>query len=350
MSLPVRRIVAPLIASLVGLVALGSALGPAAQAATPPLIAPPPPGSSTTGPLVGTTADDGARVIAQKQIDARTVDITVRSPAMGLDLPVRVMTPPGWSPTATRTWPLALALHGGNDDYSSWNRRSDVEQLSSTWGVIVATPEAGRTAAYTDYVRTTAQGPLKWETFHTVEVVQILERGFRASNQRAAFGISGGGYGVMTYATRHPGMFKYAASFSGMIAVNQFPLQQITLEGDKAQGTGDARYGDPNTNRANWDAHDPFKQVKNLRGTGVYVYSGLTGIPSETDTVPWGWNQLGEAYIGNQNQSFALTLMFNGVPATTNFSITGEHDWVSWQVELHKAWPAIMASIGAQKV
>lgn len=340
--LRIRRVAPSLIvACLLTLVGAG-----AAHAADRPLIAPPPPGGSTAGPLVGVTADDGARVVAEKWLDPSTVDLTVRSPAMKLDLPVRVVVPPGWSTTTERTWPLVLALHGGGDDWTSWTRETDIATLARASGVLVAMPEAGQTAAYTDYVRTTPQGPLKWETFHTVELLQILERGLGAGDRRAVVGISAGGYGAVSYAARHPGLFRFVATYSGMLAVNQFPLQQAILAGDALQSAGTTRYGTPLLDQRNWDAHDPYKLVANLRGVGLYVHSGLSGVPSKADTVPWTPLQFTEGWIGWQNTSFVAALKKARIPVTSSFALTGEHDWANWEPELHRAWPLITGAIG----
>src|SRR5687768_15085324 len=66
------------------------------------------------------TADNGAKVVAEKRVDSSTLDLTVSSPAVGTAERVRVLLPKGWSRSAARTWPVVYAYQGGNDDYLSW--------------------------------------------------------------------------------------------------------------------------------------------------------------------------------------------------------------------------------------
>src|SRR5688500_4568259 len=110
-------------------------------------------------------ADDGAVVVGERWLDARTVDLTVSSPAVGGHVPVRVLTPPGWSPTASRTWPVLYLLQGVGDDYTSWTRETDVEELSASSDVLVVMPDAGRAGWYTDWWNGGRGGTPKWETF-----------------------------------------------------------------------------------------------------------------------------------------------------------------------------------------
>ena len=206
-------------------------------------------------------------------------------------------------------------------------------------------PDGGYSATYTNYFKPLDGRPYQWETFHTVELTQILQKAFHSNSTRAIFGLSSGGYGSMAYATTNPGMFRFAASFSG----------PVSLQGGGAQAydmvsTGDddldARFGQPVTDQANWDAHDPYVQAAGLRGTDVYLSSGYTGLPSEADTVAWSWVQLAEVFAGQETASLATRLATLGIPATVDLYPFGEHTWANWQVELTKSWPLMLKSLG----
>jgi diacylglycerol O-acyltransferase/trehalose O-mycolyltransferase len=56
-------------------------------------------------------------------------------------------------------------LHGCCDSYVSWNRSTDIAQLSKDSDVIVAMPDGGSVGFYSDW----RAGP-RWETFHTTEL------------------------------------------------------------------------------------------------------------------------------------------------------------------------------------
>ncbi|MFD0853072.1 alpha/beta hydrolase, partial [Actinomadura adrarensis] len=216
-------------------------------------------------------ADTGARITGVKWTGERQADISVQSPALASVQKVRVLVPPAWKTGATRSWSTLYAYHGGNDTYISWTRSTDIESLAAKYDVLVAMPE-GANGSYTDWYNNGAGGTPKWETFHTVEVRQLLERNFGAGELRAAMGISSGGQGAVTYAARHPGMFRYSASFSGVLSMLTPGMPTILLYLNSGNGTDPSKiWGDPVRHRANWKAHDPATLVQNLRGTRVHV-------------------------------------------------------------------------------
>src|SRR5688500_7126800 len=53
------------------------------------------------------TTDEVATVVDQARVTPRILDLRVRSPALGKDAMVRLMTPVGWSSSSTsRRWPV----------------------------------------------------------------------------------------------------------------------------------------------------------------------------------------------------------------------------------------------------
>jgi len=288
-------------------------------------------------------------VVAERWLDARTVDLTVHSAANNRDYPVRLLVPTGWSRTATRTWPVLYLLHGGNDDYTSWTRETDIEALSATRQVLVVMPEAGRDAVYTDWYNPSG-GPNagRWETFHLTELWNVLQSGYRASNRRAVAGISSGGTGAIAYAARHPGMFTYAAAYSAPLDLFDPILQQVFLQ--TAADNGDdpkAIWGDPSLQAANWHAHNPEDLAAALRGTGLYLSSGTTGLAGDLDPNGfWSPVQFGEAVVGVDTARFVGKLYQSLIFPTAHLYGNGTHSWPYWQRELHSSWPAMMTALG----
>src|SRR6266496_1411427 len=74
-----------------------------------------------------------ARVVAVQTLAPRLRDLTVDSPALGQRVKVR------------------LLLHGCCDDYRSWTRSTDIQQLPALAGVLVVMPEAGQVGFYSDW-------------------------------------------------------------------------------------------------------------------------------------------------------------------------------------------------------
>jgi S-formylglutathione hydrolase FrmB len=323
-------------------VTLGTAVPvPPASAATP--------ASAPAGASV--PADDGAAVTGEEQLDERTYDLTVSSPALGRSVKVRVLVPHGWSRDAARTWPVVYAYHGGRDSYVSWTRSTDIEEASARYDVMVVMPECAD-GAFTDWWNYGRGGTPKWETFHTQEVLQLMERNYRAGTARAAMGISSGATGATTYAARHPGMFRYAAASSGVQHMTRpgVPTTVLFTQAFFTDTDDPLRvWGIPGIDDANWRAHDPYELAANLRGTGLYVSSGTTGLPGEYDDPAPGQRflvQPQEVVAGVTTVDLVGRLRTLGIPVTAHIYADGWHDWATWQPEMHRYWPLMMDALG----
>jgi diacylglycerol O-acyltransferase / trehalose O-mycolyltransferase len=156
-------------------------------------------------------------------------DLTIDSPALGRTAMVRLLLPRHFTTQPNRRWPVLWLLHGCCDTYQSWTRSTDVEQLAGLADVLVVMPEAGDVGYYSDWYHPGRVGPSRWETFHLTELRQLLERDWRAGDRRVIAGLSMGGLGAMAYAARHPGMFRAAASYSGVL--------HTRYQGDPTPGT-----------------------------------------------------------------------------------------------------------------
>jgi diacylglycerol O-acyltransferase/trehalose O-mycolyltransferase len=304
-------------------------------------------GSAVVGGA-GAAVADSSYVVSQHWLTAREVDLTVYSAANAKAYPVRLLVPPDWSPSATRTWPVLYLMHGGNDDYTSWTRETDIAEISAQTPALIVMPEAGRDGNFTDWYQLGGPGSGKWETFHVTELWNILRSTYHASDVRSIAGISSGGYGAIIYAERHPGTFKFAAAYSGPLNIFDPVLKAIndsTLRGN--QDDPNALWGSPVSQSQNWREHDPLSQAVKLRGTKVYLSSGTTGLPGDLDpNDSWQPLQLGEAVVGSSTTALRTRLSLLGIPATVHQYQLGTHSWPYWQRELHTSWPQITASLG----
>lgn len=294
-------------------------------------------------------ADSGAKITSERWLNANTFDVTVSSPALAVSVPMRVIVPNGWSRSATRTWPVVYAYHATRDTYVSWTRSTDIEEVAAKYDVIVVMPETGYIGWFTDWWNYGDGGPPKWETFHTKDVLQLVERNYHAGTKRAVMGISSAGYGAVKYAARNPGMFRYAASYSGMLHLTKpgFPVLVMVQSLERADPL--RIWGVRGINNDNWRANDPYVLASNLRGTGLYISSGVTGRPGPHDHPATGADdvQLLEVLCGKTTVSFVKRINELGIPATTHVYRDGWHNWEAWQPEMHKAWPLMMRAIGA---
>lgn len=309
--------------------------------------------------LIGVQADDGSRVIAQHVLDSRAVDITIDSAALGHTAGARVLLPRGFSSRSRDAWPVFYLLHGGLGSYVDWTESSDVERLTRSTDVLVVMPDAGRLGFYADWWNHGAGNKPGWETFHLTELRQILERGLGAGDQRAIAGLSMGGFGAMSYAGRHPELFRAAAAFSGVLDTTHptvapiFPgpystwLMQTFLQPLGYDAL--ALFGDPTAQADIWAAHNPADLVEQLRGVALFVScgNGQLGPLDPPGTDPAGLLAQLEAALLLHNQEFVARARRVGIDVTVDFYGPGTHTFPYWRRELRVALPLLMRAIGA---
>lgn len=287
---------------------------------------------------------DGARVVAQQQVSLRLVDLTVESDALGRLAKVRLLIPDGWQERRPRQhWPVLYLLHGCCDTYESWTRETDVDELRGLRGVLVVMPEAGAVGWYSDWWNHGAGGPPAWETFHLHELRPLLEQGFGAGHRRVVAGLSMGGAGALTYAARHPDLFRAAASYSGVVHPLQ-PGWPERLFGLLRSFGADplAVWGDPVAQREIWQAHDPYHLARRLRHMPLFLSVG-DGTAGPFDP-PGTFDEL-EAAFNLQNQALADRLEQLGAEVRIDFYGPGTHSWPYWERELHRSLPTLLDAL-----
>lgn len=316
--------------------------GPAAPG-YPSLAEPSPSPEPATLRTIGQPADDGARIVGVAEIDDRVTDLTIDSPAVGL-AKVRLLLPRAFAAKAGTRWPVLYLLQGATDDYTSWSTGSDVAEIAALENVLVVMPAAtadGVEGWYTDWRASGSGGQPHWETFHVVELRQLLERNWRAGDARAVAGLSMGGYGAVTYAARNPGSFRAAASYSGALDLKVDPWD-FTRPDDLA------RWGDPLAGPDAWEEHDPIRLAPRLAGLPLYIAYG-DGQPGPLD--PEGTEvDAAEQWIARGNEAFVAALHAAGVDATVNAYGPGTHTWPYWEREFHASLPMLLDALGAEGV
>jgi S-formylglutathione hydrolase FrmB len=337
---------------LVGLTVLVLAAGCAGSVSPTP---------ASQAPTIGQPADDGARIIAVESPKVlvhrswvgsvmttdpnpvpvtRVRDLTIDSPGVGT-VKVRLLLPSGFDAQPSTRWPVLYLLDGGPSLYSDWSELFDVEALTAPTNLLVVMPDAGVDKGwYSDWWNGGKGGPPKWETFHLVELRQLLERNWHAGDKRAIAGYSMGGYGAIEYAARQPGTFAFAGSYSGVLdpinGTAAFPF----LVGDL--------WGDPRAQADVWKAHDPLVNAAALKGTALYVAYGNgqpgpfdNGKPSQFD--PAG---TGEHEIGMESAAFVKRLAELGIPVTVDAYGNGTHNFPYMQRDLDQSFPLILKALG----
>ncbi|GAA3384659.1 alpha/beta hydrolase [Cryptosporangium minutisporangium] len=301
------------------------------------------PALADVGGLSKGVADDGARVVSETFVEWQKLDIVVESPAMNGRTPVRLLLPKDYFTQPDRKWPTLYLMHGCCEpqDYKSWTAFTDVYDFFHNRNVLVVMPSDGLAGFYSDPLR--GSGP-KYETFHINELTQIIERGYRGSNVRAIAGLSVGGFGSFSYAARHPGMFKAAASYSGLLDT-LVPGGPAAVEWMRRQAGEDlfSLWGDSILNRRTWQAHNPANLLSGLRGTQLYIScgDGRAADLDQDDTFVWQ-----ETAALLTTQSFVSKARSAGLPMTVRLYGRGTHTWPYWQREFKNSWPMLASALG----
>ncbi|GAA2654112.1 alpha/beta hydrolase [Nonomuraea recticatena] len=290
-----------------------------------------------------------ARVVRERRLGPRMLDILISSPSVGQMMPVRLLLPRGWSKSAKRTWPVLYLLHGGADNYTAWTRMTDVVSFTENVDAIIVMPEAGRAGNYSDWYNGGRGGTPAWATFHTQEVRQLLEIGYRAGTRRAIAGLSMGAYGAVKYAAQNPGMFSFVGAFSGIMATELPGIPQIIQNAQLSEGHDpDALWGDPSRDKKIWAANDPLVLAPNLKGTAIFLSSGTNSFagPLDPPGSPWHPAHLGEPISAYTAKALSRRLDALGIKHTMNMYGNGTHTWPYWNREFKNSFPMALRALG----
>jgi S-formylglutathione hydrolase FrmB len=271
--------------------------------------------------------------VSRRQLDTRLVQLTFATPAVSGPTNVRVLLPAGYIAHPERRYPVLYLLHGAIDNYTSWTNKGAAEQITASYPLIVVMPDTGPGGGYTNWYNGGAGGPPEWETYHIDELLPWIDAHLRtrgSRSERAIAGLSMGGFGAMSYASRHPDLFAAAASFSGAVDTNN-PLDEAV--------TSDPVFGPRATQEVRWRAENPTDLAQNLRGLSLTIRTGngMTG-------GPFGGGDVIEFAVHQMSLSFHSRLSALGIPQVFDDYGPGGHDWPYWQRDLRETLPSMMAT------
>jgi S-formylglutathione hydrolase FrmB len=240
-----------------------------------------------SAPIASGANRDGARVVAERHLSANRVELTIATPAFAAPTRVQVIVPAGYDAQPARRWPVTYYLHGAQGDATRFNEWYG--DLIRNFPSIVVAPEGGTIGFYSDWYNGGAGGPPMYETYHVDQLIPLIDARFRtmaARAERAVIGESMGGYGVMTYAARHPDLFAAAVSLSGAVNSNYAPAIALVSAGPPLQGgQPDAIYGSRISHEVRWHGHNPTDLADNLRDVDLQVRTA-EGVPDPSIEKP----------------------------------------------------------------
>jgi len=204
---------------------------------------------------------------------------------IGWDPGVNVIVPHGYSVTAPKRYPVIYWLHGGLQDFRSF----DADLLAVTEGrdVIVVMPDGGKAGWYSNPVSTFA-GPRNWESFHINQLIPWIDANFRTYAEydgRAVSGFSMGGFGALKYAAKYYGHFASVSSHSGPASLRRdggVVVHWANTSSAAVELNGGTIYGAPLWNEARVSADNPCERIPSFQDKRVFLVCGLGDDVNET--------------------------------------------------------------------
>jgi S-formylglutathione hydrolase FrmB len=320
------------------------AASPSTAAAASPSTAAASPGQWPLSDLatIGTPADDGARIVKVDTLDARTRDLTIESPSVGT-VQARLLLPASFAADPAARFPALYLLHGADGEYTDWTTKSDVEGITAPTNFLVVMPAAA--SSFVGEGNTQGSGKLGravWEPFHATELTQLMERNWQASDARALAGLSLGGYGAITLAARHPGLYDAVASYSGALdikgAVSTYLPNVDAATLAKIQDIIDLANG--------YGTYSVVELAPLLRGTKSVFVSYGNGKPGPLDPPDRRLPSPLEKWCGGGSDLFVGELRKAGIPVTVDSYGDGTHSWEYWERELRLSLPMLLEAVG----
>ncbi|SOD58382.1 S-formylglutathione hydrolase FrmB [Streptomyces zhaozhouensis] len=298
------------------------------------------------------------RLVGQRRVGERLVELTLDSPALGTTAPVTLLTPRGWDRRKPGDrWPTLYLLAGGDGDHTTWTSLFRVQELVQLRVVLVVMPAMPVFGFWTDWWNHGVGGTPRVRSYFLDEVVPLVERDYGAGPRRAAAGESQGGFGALGMAARLPGLFGAVATFSAPVHPIRHP--EVWLSGAAYLGVdGSAIWGDPWHQWEVWLEWDPVHHAEGLVGTPVYLASG-DGRPGPLDGDPEvhipgteKWIALfpddvvsvTEAACGHETRALDRRLTDLGAPVTTHL-YRGTHSGTYGYRELRHALPTLLDAL-----
>ena len=259
---------------------------------------------------------------------------------------VRLLLPRDFETRASTRWPVLYLLSARAAGTTDWtNELIDVTPLFAPTDLLVVMPDCGSDdpggCSYTDWWNGGNGGPRQWETFHLVELRQLLERNWQAGDRRAIAGVSAGGYGAIEYAARQPGLFRFAASYSGV----SDPLGNVAFWNPPRDV-----WGDPVAQADIWKAHDPFSTRRPSgapRSTSPTATGSRGRWTTSTRTGPRGirgaqWRR----ECGIESAALVQRLKELKIPVTVYAYGNGTHSKPYIWRDLQRSLPLILKALG----
>jgi len=242
------------------------------------------------------------------------------------------------------------------DHANAWTVDVNAPRTYADSNITLVMPVGGAGSFYADWENPATydlNNPVtyQWETFLTAELPGYLQQHFSvAPNNNSIAGLSMGGTAALNLAAKHPGQFRQALSWSGYLTQTMPGMQTLMRVAllDAGGFNINAMYGTVISPRR--FENDPFLNMEGLRGKDVYI-SAATGIPGPEDAhYPVNLKLSGaplEMLARVSTRLWEGKARATGLNVTTDYPITGIHNWTQFGSQLEKTKPRVLDVMNA---
>lgn len=215
---------------------------------------------------------------------------------------------------------VLLLLHGLSDDYTVWQRYTEIERFADARGLCVIMPDGGR-SFYTDM----KYGPAYYTSI-VRDVMQSARSIFNLTDKREknfTAGLSMGGYGALKIALKNPDMFAGCVSLSGVVDIAGRAESRL-WEGDFSLIWGEDYY-------------------RTVRGSEDDIEALMDSYKGTDKKKPKIYSACGSSdFMIEDNRRFADFLAKSDF-VTKYEEFPGDHNWTFWNTHLCGGLDFIMA-------
>ncbi|MEG3626794.1 alpha/beta hydrolase-fold protein [Streptomyces poriticola] len=221
----------------------------------------------------------GLHIVDRNESDHRMWYYRFRTDAIGWDPGVNVLLPDDYHHSGRR-YPVLYLLHGGLEDFITFDAHHNIRGLTAGKGLIVVMPDGGPAGWYSNPV-TTNVGPRNWEHFHMAQLLPWVEANFRTYAEydgRAVSGFSMGGFGALKYTAKYYGHFASVSAHSGPASLRGSGgavTHWANLSSAAVELGGGTVYGVP-WDEARVTADNPVQRIESYRHKRIFLVAGTT--------------------------------------------------------------------------
>ncbi len=196
-----------------------------------------------------------------------------------------IFLPPGYG-RSKKSYPVVYFLHGLNNNHTSWtvDRYGSLQEkiermiLSKKIPEIIMVHPDGDNSFYTN----SADGSLRFEDFIVADMIEHVEKEYRARSgrqNRAIAGTSMGGYGALKIAFKHPQLYSAVAAHSPIVLSDGLLNVAEEVSGTRFYQFFRAMlgriFGDP-IDKKHWEENDLLVLARrgNLKGLRIFFDYG----------------------------------------------------------------------------